>query len=386
MRIGIEAQRIFRKHKHGMDRVAVELINNLQKMDTKNEYFIFVKPGHDAEVIKPTPNFKIIEISGGPYPLWEQYKLVKQVKAYQCDVLHCTSNTAPLFVNIPLVTTLHDIIFMEGSLMNLLRSGAMPYQKFGNVYRRMIVPNIVKKSTKLITVSNFEKENISSFFKMKNDKLDAIHNGIGPQFTSQIDAQLLIEVRQKHKLPEHYFLHMANKDPRKNTKMVLKGFNQFLKKNNLNTSYKLVLLGYTESDLKETLNVLKLEGLEQSVVLLGYINDAELPAIYALSDLFLFPSLREGFGIPIIEAMGCGVPVITSNNSAMPEVAGEAAHLIHSSDENELTHGMLKISNDKDYKTKLISKGLERSKQFTWQRMASKVLKIYQELDLKLKN
>ena len=124
-----------------------ELIKNLQIIDKDNEYFIFVKPDQDTSAISSTKNFNIIEIPGGPYPIWEQYKLPKIAKAYKCDILHCTSNTAPLFGKIPLVTTLHDIIYMENSLKDLLFSDASAYQKFGNLYRRLIVTSIVKKST-----------------------------------------------------------------------------------------------------------------------------------------------------------------------------------------------------------------------------------------------
>src|SRR5690606_10873068 len=113
MRIGIEAQRIFRKEKHGMDMVAVELIKNLQKLDKVNEYFIFVNPDEDTSTIKPEANFTIVPLSKSPYPIWEQIHLPRAVKKYQLDLLHCTANTAPLQLNIPLILTLHDIIYLE---------------------------------------------------------------------------------------------------------------------------------------------------------------------------------------------------------------------------------------------------------------------------------
>jgi len=119
MRIGIEAQRLFRPHKHGMDKVVQELIRNLQKIDTVNEYFIFVKPDKDTAAISSTSKCTIVEIPGGPYPLWEQCKLPKAQKAYQCDILHCTSNTAPYAMKTPLINNVHDIIYMEGSLLQL---------------------------------------------------------------------------------------------------------------------------------------------------------------------------------------------------------------------------------------------------------------------------
>lgn len=105
MRIGIEAQRLFREHKHGMERVTLELIKNLQEIDKQNEYFIFVKPNYDSSVFSLNTNFKIIEIPSSPYPIWEQYLLPKYIKKYKCDLLHCTSSTAPLFINTPLLTT-----------------------------------------------------------------------------------------------------------------------------------------------------------------------------------------------------------------------------------------------------------------------------------------
>jgi hypothetical protein len=113
MKIGIECQRLFRKEKHGMDIVALELIRQLQILDTKNEYYIFVKRDEDNRCLKETPNFKIVEVPGSNYFSWEQIHLPRYARKYQVDILHCTSNTAPLFCPVPLVLTLHDIIFLE---------------------------------------------------------------------------------------------------------------------------------------------------------------------------------------------------------------------------------------------------------------------------------
>lgn len=384
MRIGIEAQRLFRPHKHGMDRVALELILNLQVIDKENDYFIFVKPDQDTSAISSTANFKVVEISGGPYPWWEQFKLPRIAKAYNCDILHCTSNTAPYSKNIPLITTLHDIIYMEGSLLKLLMNKASLYQKFGNLYRRIIVSKVVKNSRRLITVSNFEKENITNFFKLKNEDIQAIHNGVNQTFTMKIDANHLTKVKTKYKLPEDYILHIANKDPRKNTKGVLIAFNKFLKTSTI--SYKLLMLGCKDADLKIMLNDIGAKDLYEHIVLTGYVSDEDLPVLYYLSQLFLFPSLREGFGIPIIEAMACGVPVITSNTSSMPEVAGDAAHLIDPNKTEDICNGMIKIMSDDTYRNELIQKGLMQSKQFSWNKMAAQVLEEYKQLYKEINN
>ncbi len=384
MRIGIEAQRLFRPHKHGMDRVALELIKNLQTIDKDNDYFIFVKPDQDKSAISNTSNFTIVEISGGPYPLWEQYKLPKFAKAYNCDILHCTSNTAPLLANISLVTTLHDIIYMEESLIKLFKSSASLYQKFGNLYRRIIVNGVVKKSKRLITVSNYEKENITSFFKLRNKNIQSIYNGVSQQFTAKIDSTHLANVKARYELPEHYLLHIANKDPRKNTKRVLMAFKDFL--NKTNADYKLVMLGCKDTDLKTILGEKVDSSLFKHLILPSYVSDGDLPVFYSQAELFLFPSLREGFGIPIIEAMACGVPVITSNTSSMSEVAGEAAHLIDPYKTEEISNGIIKIISNANYRNELIQKGLKHYKQYSWLTMAKQVLETYKQLYQEEKN
>ncbi len=383
MRIGIEAQRLFRPHKHGMDKVVLELILNLQKMDQENDYFIFVKPDQDKSVIPNTANFKVVEIPGSSYPSWEQLKLPKVAKEYHCDLLHCTSNTAPYFIKTPLMTTLHDIIYMEGSWLKLLLSKASSYQKFGNLYRRIIVGKVVKNSHRLITVSHFEKDNITRFFKLKNKSIQTIYNGVNENFTTKIEASQWAKVKTAYQLPEDYLLHMANTDPRKNTRGVLLAFNDFLKQTTV--SYKLVILGYNEAELKSVLNEMDATHLSAHIILTGYVSDEDLPAIYGLSKLFLFPSLREGFGIPIIEAMACGVPVITSRTSSMPEVAGDAAHLINPHKPEEICEGMLKITSDANYRQELIQKGLIQSKKFSWNNMAKQVLAQYKELYQEIK-
>ncbi|MDP5157660.1 MAG: glycosyltransferase family 4 protein [Flaviramulus sp.] len=379
MKIGIEGQRLFRKKKHGMDMVALELIKNLQGIDKKNEYFIFVKPDEDSSVLHETSNFKIIELSGGPYPTWEQIALPKAAIKYGCEVLHCTSNTAPFFTNIPLITILHDIIYMESSFFKILTSSASTYQKFGNIYRKLVVPRVLKKSKKVITVSHFEKNRIGEFFGIKkNSKLDAIYNGVSEHFKPINDKAELNRVKHKYNLPDNFFFFLGNTDPKKNTKGTLKAFSDFLKKSN--SDHKLVMLDYDNNELEKLLSEIGDKQLVNKIILTGYVINTDLPAIYSQCDIFLYPSLRESFGIPMLEAMACGVPVITSNTSSMPEVASDAAHIINPLKPEEITQGIIKILNDDAYNKTLCKKGLDRSKQFSWHNMAKDYLKLYESI------
>ncbi len=385
MKIGIEGQRLFRKKKHGMDMVALELIRNLQELDHENEYFIFVKPDEDNSVLKETSNFKIIQLEGGSYPMWEQFALPRAARAAGLDILHCTSNTAPINGKIPLVLTLHDIIYMESSYLKILTGTATPYQKFGNLYRKLVVPRVVKKSKKIITVSHFEKNRIGEFFGMQGDQhLTAVYNGVSQYFKPVKDEAELARVKKLYQLPDHFFFFLGNTDPKKNTKGTLKAFSDFIKQTG--TDYKLVMLDYDQKELEKLLLEIGDSQLIERIVLTGYVVNTDLPAIYSQSHIFLYPSLRESFGIPMLEAMACGVPVITSNTSSMPEVAGEAAMIINPYEPAEMTAAMVVLYKDESMRDKLIQSGFKQSAKFSWKAMAADVLKIYQAIGKEILN
>jgi glycosyltransferase involved in cell wall biosynthesis len=379
MKIGIEGQRLFRSKKHGMDMVALELIRNLQKIDQKNEYIIFIKPDEDDACLKESSNFKIVKLEGGFYPLWEQIALPRAAAAAGCQLLHCTSNTAPVNTSIPLVVTLHDIIYMESSYGKILSGSGTTYQKFGNAYRRLIVPRVIKKSRKIITVSHFEKNRIGEFFGMKGDsRLTAVYNGVSDYFKPVTDQATLLRVKQKYHLPDHYFFFLGNTDPKKNTRGTLKAYSDFLKQTG--SDMRLVMLDYDRAELDKILVEIGDQSLIDRIVLTGYVVNTDLPAIYSQCDVFLYPSLRESFGIPMLEAMGCGAPVITSTTSSMPEVSGGAGFLVDPFNPTEITAAMIQITGNRDLKNQLIEKGLAQAPKFSWKAMAENVLDIYKEI------
>ena len=378
MKIGIEGQRLFRKKKHGMDMVALELIRNLQEIDHENEYVIFVKPDIDDTALEQTANFRIIKLKGGFYPLWEQFSLPRAARKEGCQLLHCTSNTAPINTRIPLIVTLHDIIYMESGYLKILKGSGTLYQKIGNIYRRLVIPRIVKMSNRIITVSHFEKNRIAQFFGIEGDnRLTAVYNGVSEHFKPVTDKDELQRVKTKYNLPEHFFFFLGNTDPKKNTKGTLKAFSDFI--HQTGTDYKLVMLDYDRSELEKLLDEIGDKILIDRIVLTGYVVNTDLPAIYCQCEVFLYPSLRESFGIPMLEAMACGVPVVTSNTSSMPEVAGSAAFIIDPYKPEQITDALIQITSNSDLKEQLIEKGFHQSAKFSWKAMAKSVLEIYTE-------
>ncbi len=378
MKIGIEGQRLYRKKKHGMDMVALELIKNLQQIDHKNEYVVFVRPDEDNTCIPPAPNFKIVELTSRfGYPGWEQIALPRAAYKEGCDVLHCTSNTGPLFSKVPLITTLHDIIYLES--ISLFKREGTWYQKLGNMYRRWSVPSVIKKSKKVITVSNYEKERINTYFGFTDNRLTAIYNGVGAHFQHVTNAEKLRVIKTAYDLPDKFFFFLGNTDPKKNTKGVLAAFGKFIENNE--DPYKLVMLDYDEAELQKLLVFIGMPQLRERIHLLGYVPNTELPSIISQCTIFLYPSLRESFGIPILEGMACGVPVITSNTSSMPEVAGnDAALIVDPYEVDQIVAAMQTLVDDDILAKVLAERGILRAKKFSWVAMSQNVLELYQAL------
>ena len=375
MRIAIEGQRLFRQKKHGMDFVALELVKNIQLIDKENEYVIFIKPGEDV-CLESTENVKIVELGGGPYPTWEQHALPHAVKKHHCELLHCTSNTAPIYNPAPMIVTLHDIFYLEN--VSLFNRGFTAYQKFGNMYRRYIVPAVVKRAKQIMTVSSSEKKRILNFFKLPDDRVSVVYNGVSLNFKPVTDQTVLSEIRSKYSLPEKFIFFLGNTDPKKNTKGALTAYAKYIRDNA--GDIPLVIVDYPEAELVRILQEINEPEIIQHIQRLDYVKNTDLPGIYSIASLFLYPSFRESFGIPILEAMACGTPVITSNVFSMPEIAGEAALLVDPTNPDDMAQAIHKMLTDKALQQVLKEKGFEQVKKFSWEKMAQDYIEIYKEV------
>ncbi len=375
MVIGFEAQRIFRENKHGMDFVALELIRSLSRLDTENEYVVFTNKGPDTACLSEADNLKIVKF-GGPFVIWEQILLPRYVKKFDCDILHCTSNTAPLYVNVPTVITIHDIIFVENN--PLFAKGYTAYQRFGNYYRRLVVRVNMQKARRIVTVSNFERKRLMDVLKLSKDKVDVVYNGVANHFFNRADREEYQKVIEKYKLPKRYFLFLGNTDPKKNTKNTILAFANFIRKSG--EDIYLVVADLNGELVKDILRSKGLSKYFEQFHFTGYIDNKALPIIMQSADLFLYPSERESFGIPILEAMAGGTPVITSNRASMPEVSGDAAYLVDPFQVDDMTEGILELSGNEKLKNKLVIKGKERASAFKWDNSAYQMLAIYKKI------
>lgn len=371
MKIAIEAQRIFRRNKHGMDFVALETIRCLQRLDTRNEYFIFVAEGEDR-CLEESPNMHIVTLRCPSYPLWEQWALPRAAAGVGADLLHCTSNTAPVSCSLPLVVTLHDIIFLE---RQTARNKSL-YQQFGRIYRRLVVPRILPRCRKIVTVSQFECDRIRTALGIDPERITAIHNGYSPQFRPM---ETTADVTRKYLPDERYLLFLGNTDPKKNTAGTLRGYAEYVR--NTTSPLPLLIADLDEKFLDSILSEHNLESIRPLLRRAGYIPNTDLPALYNGAAAFLYTSLRESFGIPILEAMACGTPVVTSCTSAIPEIAGEGALLVDPTDPSAIGGALLRLENDAAFRTEQRAYGLERVAKFSWEETARKLLELYESLN-----
>ena len=368
MRIGIEAQRIFRKNKHGMDYVVLQEIIELQKMDHRNEYYIFVAPGPDR-CLEDTSNVHIIEIEGNFYPTWEQLSLPKVASEVGVELLHCTSNTAPIRCDIPLILTLHDIIFLEPRD----KQNKSLYQNLGWFYRRMVVPRILKKCRRIITVSEFEQNNIISKLGLPRKQVAMIYNGYNDWFRPMEDTDCVFA---KYMAERGYLFFLGNTDPKKNTERTLIAYSKYLERSSVKR--KLLMADLDRHYLNDIIERNHIENILSHIEMPGYIVNTDLPYVYSAAFAFLYTSLRESFGIPLLETMACGTPVVTSDTSSMPEIAGPDAILVNPESADEICEQLLRLENDKAFYHQQVEMGLQRAKLFSWKYTADQLLSLYE--------
>ncbi|MDD4351728.1 MAG: glycosyltransferase family 1 protein [Candidatus Gracilibacteria bacterium] len=371
MRIGIDT-RMYSPKFTGIGRYVKELIDHITKLDTENEYILFFNDEEYSQYMAPNARVSKRRVKAKHYSLAEQTSFTKALNTEELDLVHFTHFNAPILYKKPSIVTLHDLTltkFPDEERSNFVK-------KFGY---QMTIKNIVQKAKRIITVSANTKEDTVQYLGAKIEKIKVIYEGVGSEFKPIQDAAALSAVKQKYGITKPFFLYVGAWRKHKNLVMLVKAFNLF--KNSHGLDYQLVIAGGNQDQNSEVLKTIQDFGLKAHIVTPGYIDDLDLPALYSAATAFTFPSLYEGFGLPILESMACGTATLLANSSSMPEVAGQDNAIFFDPNSMEqIAENMYKIVTDEALRTSLEQKGLERAKQFTWQKMAEQTLAIYKEV------
>lgn len=378
MRIGIDAR--FAVHnRRGIGNYTAKLICNLAEIDHRNEYLLYVDSTRSRDVFPEQGNFRIRQISPSNYPTWEQLMLPARARKDNIDILHSTGNTAPIYLNsrIKRVATIHDVMYLKKR--SALPRSASWRQACGRFYRRMVVPRVVAHLSAVITVSDFCRREIARHLPaLAADDITVIYEA-GNEACRPIDKRCAwAEIRKKHGIANNYILTLGGIDPRKNTRLVMDKYVELRSKGLIDQ--KLVIVGIPNWRRTRFNDVVMQSGCRDDIILTDFLDDDELVLLYNCAAVFLYPSLYEGFGLPPLEAMACGTPVIASNITSIPEIVGDAAILIDPTDGGQLKKALLELLSNEHLRRQLISRGFRQARKFSWRKMAEQTLAVYESV------
>ena len=369
MLIGVDASRALSEESTGTEYYNLKLLESLGKIDKKNHYVIYLN-----KLPKNLPfSFRSFSTRVLRLPrLWTQVGLAYETLINPPDILFIPAHTIPVVRNpkIKTIVTIHDL----GS--NYLAA----YHQFPHkIYLNWSTLISVKFATHLIAVSQSTKKDIINQFGAKQDKISVIYEGVDlSRFKPENSKLKITRVLKKYKIQNPYILFVGTIQPRKNLVRLIQAFSQLIEiyKEPIN----LVIAGKPGWLYEEIYRVAKEPQVANKVKFLNYISEEDLPPLYSGASLFAFPSLYEGFGLPVLEAMACGTAVLTSKVSSLPEVGGKAAFFVDPYNLDEIKKGMYQIITDNNLRKTLISKGVEQVRKFSWEKAAKETLKVFEKV------
>jgi glycosyltransferase involved in cell wall biosynthesis len=379
MRIGIDARFLTHPQRGGFKTYTEQLVAALAAVDHENEYILYVDRAPGAQDQIPSRPNMTVRIVGGTMPSigmpWrEQVALPLQAMRDKIDLLHAPSLTAPVRPPCRLVVTIHDTIWLtpERYTQGTTQSG-----KRGMMQRYyQMVPRIAaEKATAVITVSHDARRSIVEELKVPADQVFVTHEAANPVYRRVTDAAQLASVRASHQLSEHFILALGSADPRKNIATLLCAYAGLPE--GLRATHELAIV-WTHTHLAGHIAALADElGIRDRIRFLTGVTNQDLVALYNMARLFVFPSRYEGFGLPLLEAMACGTPVVAANNSSIPEIVGDAALMAGADDLGGITSQITRALSDADLRDRLVRAGIERAASFSWERCARETIAAY---------
>ncbi|MCL5411972.1 MAG: glycosyltransferase family 4 protein [Patescibacteria group bacterium] len=364
MKIGIDVRSMIGQ-KAGTGYYIYGLLLGLDQIDRENEYYLYANQEFEIELNNLKIQKKIIKI---PSIFWHLFTIF-DIFSNRLDLYHSTHSwIIPSIIGVKTVTTIHDassILFGDTHSLKIKTIARLLF-KFGAARTRMI-----------LTPSYAAKKDIVEITKIPEKKVVVTYEAVDDNYKPSSQDEV-IKIRQKYQLPEGFILYNATLEPRKNAVRLIRAYHQIRKKYGVENA--LVMVGKKGWLYEEIFGLVKSLGLEKDIIFTGWVSDQDLPAIYTAASLLAYPSLFEGFGLSILKAFACGTPVVTSNVSSFPEVAGDAAILVDPCDTNALAEALWRIISDKKLTKELRQKGLDQVKKFSWEKMAKETLEVYKEV------
>lgn len=384
MKIGIDARFLSHPQRGGFKTYTKNLITALTEVDQVNEYYIYLDRPLSENFPSKKENWHYKVVNGMVpvvgMPIREQFSLKRQIARDQLDAAHFLCNTAPLKIKGPYVVTLHDTIQVTAQNRFMPSEGLTALKQWAILaYSKQAINHSLKSACQIITVSNYEKQQISSQFGIPLGRICSIYLAPNPIYRP---ATLGDKSIWRSKLPGLYGIHRkfllgVGWEPRKNIEFLIEIFSQ------LQSDYEnldLVIVCAEERKRLYFENLIVNHGVQGRAVVLGSLPAEELVMLYNLADAFVYPSERESFGLPPLEAISCGAPTIAMNKSSVPEILRDGAILIDGKNHRDWIDAIERILSDRDTRSGLVERGLRRAAQFSWRRCAEETVQIYQEM------
>ena len=367
MRIGIDARKL---HDFGIGTYIRNLLRQLARMDCQTEFVILCRPEDRETVAALGDNFRAVVQTAANYSISEQVRIPLALAREGVTLFHAPHYVLPPLVQCRSVVTIHDCI-------HLMFPQYLP-NRLAYTYARTSIRLAARRATRILTVSESSKRDILRFVDTEPDKIDVIYNAYDDRFAIDPREEDVVRVRERFQLESEFVLYAGNVKPHKNLERLIEAFH-LVRKRGLD-HLKLVMIGDEISKYTALRRAVHHYQLHKYVRFLGYLPEVTLAVMYRLAGVFVFPSLYEGFGLPPLEAMASGTPVVTSNVSSLPEVAGDAAILVDPYDPRSIADGIYRVLSDERLRRDLRRKGVARAGMFSWEQSVRRVRAIYGEV------